>query len=83
MSNFFVYIPPKYKREHIRFLFQMICKFENIDGDEFDVYSRGGRWFGQVRKRYGRCNLEYTQIVAEYKIILTHDLREIEIIKIK
>ena len=45
MSNFFIYIPTKDKREHIRFLFQMICKFENIDGDEFDVYSRGGRWF--------------------------------------
>ena len=83
MSNFFIYIPPKDKREHIRFLFQMICKFENIDSDGFDVYSRGSRWFGQVRKRYGVGNSKWTEIVAEYKIILTSDLHEIEIIKIK
>lgn len=83
MSNFFIYIPPKDKREYIRFLFQMICKSENIDGDEFDVFSRGGRWFGQVRKWYGRGNSKWTEIVAEYKIILTSNLHEIEIIKIK
>lgn len=61
----------------------MICKFENIDGDEFDVFSRGWRWFGQVRKWYGTGNSKWTEIVAEYKIILTSNLNEIEIIKIK
>ena len=81
MSNFFIYIPPKYKRDHIRFLFQMICKFENIDGDEFDVYSRGCRWFGQVRKWYGIGNSKWTEIVAEYKILYCDN--EMEIIKIK
>ena len=81
MSNFFIYIPQKDKREHIRFLFQMICKFENIDGDEFDVYPRGCRWFGQVRKWYGRGNSKWTEIVAEYKILYCDN--EMEIIKIK
>lgn len=81
MSNFFIYIPPKDKREHIRFLFQMICKFENIDGDEFDVYTRGCRWFGQVRKWYGVGNSKWTEIVAEYKIFYCDN--EMEIIKIK
>lgn len=61
MSNFFIYIPPKDNREHIRFLFQRICKFENIDGDEFDVFSRGWRWFGQVRKWYGTGNSKWTE----------------------
>ena len=83
MNGFFVYIPPKDRSEHIRFLFDLLCKFENIEGDEFDVYHRGSRWFGQVRKRYGVGNFKWTEIVSEYKIILTSDLHEIEIIKIK
>ena len=81
MSNFFIYIPQKDKRDHIRFLFQMICKFENIDGDEFDVYPRGCRWFGQVRKWYGVGNSKWTEIVAEYKILYCDN--EMRIIKIK
>ena len=83
MNGFLVYIPPKYRRDHIHFLFELLCKFENIDGDEFDVYPRGCRWFGQVRKWYGVGNSKWTEIVAEYKIIITSDLHEIEIIKIK
>ena len=83
MSNFFTYIPPKNRREHIRLLFELACKFDNIEGDEFDVYTRGGLWFGQVRKWYGVGNSKWTEIVAEYKIILTYDLREFEIIRIK
>lgn len=84
MSNFLVYFPPKDKREHIRFLFQILCKFENIEGDEFDVYSRGGRWFGQIRKRHKI----YTEIISEYRIIpktpiTQYGTNEIEIIKIK
>ena len=83
MNGFFVCVPPKDSREHIRFLFELLCKFENIDGEEFDVYTRGNRWFGQVRKWYGVGNSKWTEIVSEYKIIITYDLREIEIIKIK
>jgi hypothetical protein len=83
MNCFLVYIPPKDRREHIRLLFELLCKFENIEGDEFDVYTRGGRWFGQVRKWYGIGNSKWTEIEAEYKIILTSNLHEIEMIKIK
>ena len=83
MNGFLVYIPPKDRREHIRLLFEFACKYENIDGDEFDVYTRGGRWFGQIRKWYGVGNFKWTEIVAEYKIITTYDCHEFEMIKIK
>ena len=43
----------------------------HLEGDEFDVFTRGGQWYGQARRWVGHGNSRETQLIAEYRIRLT------------
>lgn len=38
------------KADYIRDLFAVYCNIYKIRFDQVDVYSRGGHWYGQLRK---------------------------------
>lgn len=53
--------------------FHFYCVSNGIEGDMYDVFTSGGRWFGQVRKVRGVGNTKETVLLSEYRLALTKD----------
>lgn len=54
------------KRDTIRRVWGIYCFLNNIPHDQADVYSKGGRWFGQCRRV--ESNGYDTTLLSEWRL---------------